>query len=262
MITGRGDEFPGSAGTGALPGAAVFAGTSAFPQVSLFPYACDPPKTASAPAETGPAQPPALSETPIFARTAAMLGPPGFHETSPRTQGSQRTAESPATGEPPAPDAFPSVSEVYGATMPVEPVWAPSAADAPGVFADPAGRRRLRVRWVAVAAGLVLGGFLVVAAVGLLGGPKAPLLPWAQPDVRPGTGTALGTHRHAAPARRGAVNPTPAATPHVLAGPQATHPPGTSATPQATTSAPSQHTPPGLAHRPSPQPAKSHPAVP
>lgn len=44
------------------------------------------------------------------------------------------------------------------------------AAGSLSVFADPAGRRRIVVRRLAVGAGLLLCAYLVFAAIGLLGG--------------------------------------------------------------------------------------------
>ena len=138
-----------------------------------------PPQTMAPPPRTELPPGAAPSQTPIFEQTAAFLGTPEIYRAPlhgvvvPR-----EPLETPPTAESPDPAALPGASDVYGVTRPVEAVWSPAADGAPGIFADPAGRRRIRVRWLAVSAGLLLSAFLVVGAVGLLGGPKAPVLPW------------------------------------------------------------------------------------
>src|SRR5260370_14269765 len=47
------------------------------------------------------------------------------------------------------------------------------------VFADLSGRRRRRMRRAGICVAAALIGCLTVVAVGLLGGPRAPLVPWA-----------------------------------------------------------------------------------
>lgn len=254
MITG-GEGSPGPTRARPYVGAAGVPSTAALPQTTADPAGAEIPSGA------------ASSQTPIFEQTMAFRGTSEFHRTSafPSAPGPWPTAEPPATGEPPEPAIFPGASDVYGTTQPVEAVWSPAAPDAPGIFADPSGRRRIRLRWLAAGAGLLLSGFLAVAAIGLFGGPTAPLLPWTRPRAEPVPGSPLATQHHHSPAHRGALRAPPGPTPRILAGSHAPRAPRSSATAPgstsstAPTSAPSQHTPPGLAHKPSPGPTKLHP---
>jgi hypothetical protein len=51
--------------------------------------------------------------------------------------------------------------------------------DGPPVFTDLSGRRLRRVRRFGVGASVALLACLIVMAVGLLGGPRVPVLPWS-----------------------------------------------------------------------------------
>lgn len=219
-----------------------------------------------------PARHAALRDTPIFDQTAATRGRPGITDTfaSPIAPpiAPPAGAGNPGVSDPTACYEF---TDGYPATMPADAAWEPAAADAPGIFVDPAGRRRIRMRRLALAAGAVLAGFLVVAAVGLLGGPKAPLLPWPSPAGQPGSGAAHGSQRQEAPGNRPVPSSSPTSAARRAAGQTQAHSPGTPASQRASTPArsatsasagsSSQHTPPGIARKPSTSPARSHPAA-
>lgn len=152
----------------------------------------------------------------------------------------------------------PAASQVYRFDD-YETIWAPAVSDSPGVFSDSAGRRRTRVRLLAVAAAVLLGIIIVVAAIGLLGGPKAPFVPWPTPAAQPQHSSAPGTHRQQRdPATHRAVSASPSVAPQVRARPTTARSPAASSAPAATASASaaSSHTPPGMAHRPSAHPTK------
>jgi hypothetical protein len=218
-------------------------------------------------AAAGPARHAALRDTPIFDQTAATRGRPGITGTFAPPIAAPAGAGNDGVSDP---TAWYEFTDAYPATMPAGAAWEPAAADAPGIFFDPAGRRRIRMRRLALAAGAVLAGFLVVAAVGLLGGPKAPLLPWPSPAGQPGSGAAHGSQRQEAPGNRPVPSRSAASAARRAAGETPTHSPGTSASQRASTPArsgtsasasSSQHTPPGIARKPSTSPARSHPAA-
>jgi len=96
------------------------------------------------------------------------------------------------------------------------------------VFADLSGRRLRRMRLAGIAAAGVLLGCLVVMMAGLLGGPRAPFLPWgarnASPPARPGTaGSAAASAAPPAPAPgpRASASAGPSARPAAAAAPAA-----------------------------------------
>jgi hypothetical protein len=269
MITGGG-ESPGPLRPRPYVKAARVRGTAPLPQTAAPPAAeLEPPRATSA-------------RTPIFEQTAAFQRTPEIRRNSafPTAPAPWPTPESGATGEPPEPTASAEPSDAYGYTQPVEASWPPVAPGAP-IFADPSGRRRIQMRWLALAAGGALSGFLVVAAIGLLGGPKAPLLPWSAVHSPPGNASAghsaaHGTHQPGGSGRHTTVTTAPgAAAPGAAApgaaGPHAAHSPGAPASQHAGTPAPtalptatpsasaSHHTPPGQARKTS-TPSKSHPA--
>lgn len=284
MVTGPEGELPQNPGAGAFPEAARSPRISAFPPASPFrpassqPYRSASAGSASPPPRAGKVRHTAFGDTPIFQQTVATRGMPAFNETltahavpAART-GPPPTPEILGAGESTASYGFPGEAPVYE-TAPMVPVREPTAAGQPGpgergIFAGPAGRRRVRIRWLAVAAGLVLAGCLVVAAVGLLGGPKVPLLPWPRPAGQPGPGPATGPQGHGSPGGHPAPGPAQARTsrgparaqprPSATASQHAAAPaPTASPQPSASASA-SQHVPPGIARKPTPLPAKPH----
>jgi hypothetical protein len=131
------------------------------------------------------------------------------------------------------------------------------------VFADSRGRRRVIIRWLAIGAGAIISGFVVVAAVGLLGGPQVPVLPWPHQHAGraslgdPGTGSppgAAATTGAGLPARGGAAasqspNPAPQVSPTV-----------SPSSVVATTTNRAGKTPPGQNRTQSPSPHRTRPA--
>lgn len=241
------------------------------------------------PATTEQPEPPRATEQLVWRPATAQPVPPATAEPEP-PQATEQLVWPPATERPPVPGAFPDGAGTDGTTTAVAAGWVPPAADMPGVFTDPSGRRRVRLRWLALAAGAALGSFLLVTALGLLGGPKAPLLPWprvaAQPPPGGAGGVVPGSHQHRASRPHAGVNTTPTTAAPGASGPQAASSPGSagSGSGQAATPAPaaaptaappgtpptapstapsasaSQHIPPGKTHQPSGPPSKTHPA--
>lgn len=128
------------------------------------------------------------------------------------------------------------------------------------VFADPRGRRRTILLPLAIGAGSLLCGFVIVVVMGFLGGPGVPLLHVPQAQPRATSHSAPSSHQAAAPARPAAsASPTPAAS--ALTGqPRATSSP--SAAPAGTSTAPVNRagkTPPGRARAVSPSPHGTRP---
>jgi hypothetical protein len=86
------------------------------------------------------------------------------------------------------------------------------------VFADLSGRRPRRMRLIGVTVGVVLCGCLVVMTAGLVGGARAPFMPWSP---RQGAGTGASGHAAGGPGTAGtggragapSATPTPGARP-------------------------------------------------
>lgn len=129
------------------------------------------------------------------------------------------------------------------------------------VFADPRGRRRIILLPLAIGAGSLLCGFVIIVGVGFLGGPEVPFLRVAH--AHPG-GTSYSdpsSHRAAASVRP-AASPTPAPTAGAIAGqPQASSPSQAPAQAGASTNPANRagKTPPGLARAGSPTPRGNRP---
>ena len=135
------------------------------------------------------------------------------------------------------------------------------------VFADVSGRRRRRMRLLGLGAGGAMAAYLVVMAVGLLGGPRASFIPWA--GLHAGSSTAVGIgvpgEASSAPTQRA---PDPSALPSPSTGPGA--PPSTAASgsssPAASASSSptvtnrASRTPQGRNRSPSPHPSPSRPS--
>lgn len=133
------------------------------------------------------------------------------------------------------------------------------AAGSLSVFADPAGRRRIVVRRLAVGAGLLLCAYLVFAAIGLLGGPKAPLVPWPELQAQPRTGPVPGTH----PGREQPSSPAEQVDQVAPALPAGSRSPRPSPTQRlAKRASPSRSPAPAPSRAPSSQPSPSPPPTP
>ena len=139
-----------------------------------------------------------------------------------------------------------------------------SSEQAP-VFADLSGRRRRRMRLLGLGAGAVMAACLAVMAAGLLGGPKASLIPWARRGGAGGPATA------SAPGAAGTAPPQLAPFPVTQPSPAPDRPPGAggssspaaggssspaaSASPSASVTNRASKTPPGLNHTKTPHPS-------
>src|SRR5260221_5553965 len=81
------------------------------------------------------------------------------------------------------------------------------------VFADLSGRRRRRMRQAGICVAAALIGCLTVVAVALLGGPRAPFVPWAPVTAvhaRPATGrTGTDANARSQPAPAPVLIPSP-----------------------------------------------------
>jgi hypothetical protein len=139
------------------------------------------------------------------------------------------------------------------------PAGNPASAQAP-VFADLSGRRRRRMRRAGIVMAAALISCLTVVAVGLLGGPRAPFVPWAPVTAdRAATGGRGGPaagSSHPAPAPT--VRPAPSAFPDLPPSPRRRSSPApvSSGTSPAVTN-PAGKAPPGQNHTRPPRPSPS-----
>ena len=138
------------------------------------------------------------------------------------------------------------------------PTGAPrDAPEQAPVFADVSGRRRRRMRLLGLGAGAAMAACLAVMAAGLLGGPKASLIPWARRGGAGGPATA------SAPGGAGTAPPQLAPFPVTQPSPAPDRPPGAggssspaaSASPSAAVTNRASKTPPGLNHTQTPHPS-------
>jgi hypothetical protein len=132
------------------------------------------------------------------------------------------------------------------------------------VFADPRGRRRVIVRWLAIGACGISSSYVALASLGLLGGPQVPLLPWphAQSSQTPGDprGHVGGKANHGRQVAAGtSAAPTPSTSPSPAPGRSATPSPQPSPTGTTVTNRAGK-TPPGRNGAASPSPHGTKPA--
>jgi hypothetical protein len=144
------------------------------------------------------------------------------------------------------------------------------AAPAAPVFTDLSGRRLQLMRALGIGAALALLAFLVVGAVGMLGGPRASFIPWKMLDSGKRPAHPAGAREHA---RRGPAGvptslPMPSAMPSAISGSFPASPPApgsaavsspaspsvTATVPVPTVTNPAGHTPPGKNRTPKPVP--------
>lgn len=135
------------------------------------------------------------------------------------------------------------------------------------VFADVSGRRRRRMRLLGLVAGGAMAAYLVVMAVGLLGGPRASLIPWdgLHADSSAAAGIGVPGEASSAPTQRA---PDPSALPSPSTRPGAPHStaasgsssPAASASSSPTVTNRASRTPQGRNRSPSPHPSPSHPS--
>ncbi|MDR2984827.1 MAG: hypothetical protein LBV34_08295 [Nocardiopsaceae bacterium] len=123
------------------------------------------------------------------------------------------------------------------------------------IFADPTGQRRRLLRVVGAAASVLLVGALIVAGIGLFGGPNTPFSVFGAPPAN-GKGHPGGDGDRA-PASGAASNPGPSrsATPSPSGSGSHSRSPRASRSPSQTNKA--GNTPPGLSRSKKPHPSPS-----